>query len=68
MHLTGILAGGYSADYSNVANSDHSNIGAGVADLSGSYYNPNFLGFDISPFYNQSQVNSNFSRSRRPVA
>ncbi|MGA7423964.1 MAG: hypothetical protein WBW77_14875, partial [Candidatus Sulfotelmatobacter sp.] len=60
MHLTGMLDGGYSADYSNIANSDHNNIGAGVADLSGSYYNPNFLGFDISPFYNQSRLNSEF--------
>jgi hypothetical protein len=60
MHLTGMLSGGYSADYSNIANSDHNNIGAGVADLSGSYYNPNFLGFNISPFYNQSRLNSEF--------
>ena len=60
MHLTGILSGGYSADYSNIANSDHNNIGAGVADLSGSYYNPNFLGFNIAPFYNQSRLNSEF--------
>ena len=60
MHLAGMLSGGYSADYSNIANSDHNNIGAGVADLSGSYYNPNFLGFNISPFYNQSRLNSEF--------
>ena len=60
MHLTGLLSGGYSADYSNVAGSDHSNIGAGTADLFGSYHDPNFLGFSISPFYNQSRLNSNF--------
>jgi hypothetical protein len=58
MHLTGLLSGGYSADYSNIANSDHSNIGAGVANLFGSYHDPNFLGFNISPFYNQSRLNS----------
>jgi hypothetical protein len=28
--------------------------------LSGSYYNPNFASFNISPYYNQSQANSNF--------
>jgi hypothetical protein len=60
MHLTGLLSGGYSADYSNVGGSDHSNIGAGTADLFGSYHDPNFLGFSVSPFYNQSRLNSNF--------
>jgi hypothetical protein len=60
MHLNGLLSGGYSADYSNIANSDHNNIGAGVADLFGSYHDPNFLGFNISPFYNQSRLNSTF--------
>ena len=60
MHLTGLLSGGYSADYSNIANSDHNNIGAGTADLFGSYHDPNFLGFSVAPFYNQSRLNSNF--------
>ena len=44
----------------NIAGSDHSIVGAGAADLSGFYYNPNFLSFDIQPFYNQSRLNSNF--------
>ena len=40
--------------------SDHSIVGAGQADLSGFYYNPNFLSFDVQPFYNQSRLNSTF--------
>ena len=60
MNLNGTISAGYGGDYSNVAASDHSIFGAGVADLSGSYYNPNFLSFDIQPFYNQSRLNSTF--------
>ena len=29
-------------------------------NISGSYYNPNFLSFNIVPYVNQSQVNSDF--------
>jgi hypothetical protein len=60
INLNGTLSVGYGDDYSNVAASDHSIFGAGAADLSGSYYNPNFLSFDIQPFYNQSRLNSTF--------
>jgi hypothetical protein len=60
MSLSGTISAAYSGDYSNVAPSDHSIFGAGQADLSGSYYNPNFLSFDILPFYNQSRLNSTY--------
>jgi hypothetical protein len=60
LNLSGTVSAGYTDDSSNLAGSDHSITGAGTADLSGSYYNPNFLSFDIQPFYNQSRVNSNF--------
>ena len=58
--LNGTVSAGYSDDYSNVASSDHNIFGAGQADLSGSYYNPNFLSFDVQPFYNQSRLNSTY--------
>ena len=61
MNLNGNVSVGYSDNYSNVTASDHSIIGAGAADLSGSYYNPNFLSFDVQPFYNQSRLNSTFN-------
>ena len=60
MNLNGTISAGYGDDYSNIAGSDHSIFGAGVADLSGSYFNPNFLSFDVQPFYNQSRLNSTF--------
>lgn len=59
-NLNGTVSAGYTDDYTNLAGSDHSIIGAGTADLFGSYFNPNFLSFDIQPFYNQSRVNSSF--------
>ena len=60
VNLNATVSVGYSDDYTNLAGSDHSIVGAGTADLFGSYFNPNFLSFDIQPFYNQSRVNSNF--------
>jgi hypothetical protein len=60
LDLNATISVGYTDDFSNLSGSDHSITGAGTADLSGSYYNPNFLSFDIQPFYNQSRVNSNF--------
>jgi len=60
LDLNATISAGYGDNYSNTAGSNHSIGGAGVADLSGSYYNPNFLSFDIQPFYNQSRLNSTF--------
>jgi hypothetical protein len=56
--LNGNLEFGYSADYSNQAPSDHTLTPGGNADLSGFYYNPNFLSFDAQVLYNQSRLNS----------
>lgn len=58
MGLNGNVGGGYSADYANLFNSSHSISGSGNASLSGSYYNPNFLSFNVSPYYGQSRANS----------
>lgn len=60
MRLNSTISFGYTGDYSNQAGSDHSLNPSGIADLSGSYYNPNFLSFDVQPFYNQSRLNSDF--------
>ena len=60
MNLNGTVSAGYGDDYSNVAGSDHSIAGAGEADLTGMYFNPNFLSFEVQPFYNQSRLNSTF--------
>lgn len=60
LNLDGTISAGYNADYSNYYGSDHSFTAGGTANLSGAYFSPNFLSFDIQPFYNQSRVNSNF--------
>lgn len=58
--LTGTISGGYTGDYGSGIPSDHAFTAAGIADLTGNFYNPNFLSFDIQPFYNQSRTNSDF--------
>ena len=60
MNMSGTVSLGYSEDTTNLSGSDHSFVGAGTADMTGSYYNPNFLSFDVQPFYNQSRLNSTF--------
>lgn len=60
MRMNGTLTGGYSANYGDQIQSSHSlNLGAD-AQLSGDYYNPNFLNFDITPYYNRSTSDSSF--------
>jgi hypothetical protein len=58
--LSGIISPGYTADFSNVAGSDHTWTIGGTANYSGSFYNPNFLSFDASVFLNQSRANSDY--------
>lgn len=60
MNLNGLIEGGYSANYGNEIPSTHGLNGGGTAQLSGSYYNPNFLNFTVIPYYNQSRADSNF--------
>ncbi len=60
LSLNAAISAGYTDDYTNTQGSDHSIGGAGVADLNGFYHNPNFLSFQVQPFYNQSRLNSNF--------
>jgi hypothetical protein len=58
MNLNGLLTAGYEANYGDQIPSNHGlNIG-GSGTLNGSYYNPNFLNFTVSPYYNQSRADS----------
>jgi hypothetical protein len=60
MNLNGILTGGYSGSYGDIIGSAH-NLGfGGNGDLSGSFYDPNFLSFSFAPYYERSQANSNY--------
>ena len=58
MTLSGNLSAGYSADFGNLTSSDHGIGVGGAGDLSGYYFNPNFLSFSASPYYNIARDNS----------
>lgn len=60
LNLSGNLAFGYNADFSNHSPSDHGMNPGGNADLSGFYYSPGFVSFDVQPFYDQSRTNSTY--------
>jgi hypothetical protein len=58
LNLNALVQAGYTADYGNFVNSDHGFTFGGNASLTGSYYSPAFLSFTVSPYYNQSRLNS----------
>lgn len=59
MNLNGLLTFGYSENYGDQIPSNHTINGGGSAELNGDYYNPNFLNFSVTPYYNQSRADSN---------
>lgn len=60
MSAGGLFTVGYAGDYGNQIQSSHSvQVGASGA-LDGYYYNPNFLNFNITPYYNQSKADSSY--------
>jgi hypothetical protein len=58
MRLNGIITAGYTGNYGNDVESNHTLGAGGNANLSGYYYNPNFLSFSATPYYNQSRADS----------
>ncbi len=60
MKANGNVSFGYTADYSNLTGSDHTLTPSGNGDLSGYYYAPGFVSFDVQPFYNESRNNSSY--------
>lgn len=56
----GLLSAGYTGDYGNLTSSDHGLTLGGTGTISGSYYSPNFLSFNLQPFLNQSRENSGY--------
>jgi hypothetical protein len=60
MKANGNISFGYTADYSNLTGSDHTLSPSGNGDLSGYYYAPGFVSFDVQPFYNESRANSSY--------
>ncbi len=61
MNMSGQVSAGYTADYGNQVVSDHGVTFGGDASLTGFYYDPNFLSFNVNPFYNQSRLNSTYA-------
>jgi len=59
-HLTGTIAPGYTADFGNLTGSDHTWAMGGTASLTGSFYAPGFLSYNVDVFLNQSRANSDF--------
>ena len=60
MTAGGLFSVGYAGDYGNQIQSSHGlQFGASGA-VDGSYYNPNFLNFNITPYYNQSRADSSY--------
>ncbi len=57
---TGTISSGYTANYGNMTPSTHGWTFGGAAILTGSFHNPNFLSYNVSPYLNQSRANSNF--------
>ena len=60
LNAGGLATFGYSGDYGNEIPSSHGVDLGFNGTLNGSYYNPNFLNFSVTPYYNRSQANSDY--------
>lgn len=60
LSANGTISAGYNASYGNQVESNHGLTAGGAAAFNGFYYNPNFLSFNVDPYFNQSRSNSNF--------
>jgi hypothetical protein len=60
LNAGGSISAGYTGSFTNEGPSSHGIIFGGNGDISGSYHSPQFLSFDVSPFYNQSRNDSTF--------
>ena len=58
MGLSGEIDMGYGGDLSNQGGSDHGLGLGGNGTLQGFYYNPNFLSYNLQPYYSRAQANS----------
>jgi len=56
----GLFTVGYNGAYGDLMQSTHGLVLGMDGNVSGSYYDPNFLNFNITPYYNQSHANSNY--------
>jgi hypothetical protein len=58
LNLNGLVGFGYAGSFGSSVSSSHNNAFNGLANISGSYYHPNFINFNLQPYYNWSQNSS----------
>jgi hypothetical protein len=58
MNADGLFTVGYAGEYGNQTQSSHGLQFGASGDFSGYYYSPNFLNFNVNPYYNQSKADS----------
>jgi hypothetical protein len=56
----GLFTFGYTGDYGDVVSSEHGLTFGVDGRVAGYYYNPNFISFTATPYYNQSRDNSSY--------
>ena len=56
----GLFTAGYAGDYGNQIPSSHGLQFGASGNMSGYYYNPNFVNFNVTPYYNQSKADSDY--------
>jgi len=60
LNVGGLFTFGYSGAYGDAIPSNHGLDLGFDGKISGSYYNPNFLSFEATPYYNQSRADSDY--------
>jgi hypothetical protein len=60
LNASALATFGYAGDYGNDIPSSHGLTFGLDGTVTGSYYNPNFLNFSATPYWNQSRNNSNY--------
>ncbi len=60
MNADGLFTVGYAGDYGNQTQSSHGLQFGASGNLSGFYYSPSFLNFNVTPYYNQSKADSDY--------
>ena len=60
LNLNGDISTGYTGSWGNSASSGHGLDLGGYGQLTGNYYSPKFISFQIQPYFNRSQANSTY--------
>jgi hypothetical protein len=60
LNLDGSISAGYSGSMTNEGPDSHGLLFGGIGNFSGSYHSPQFLSFDVAPYFNQSRDNSGY--------